>query len=256
MLIAATHKEFCVTKPPAGMRANSAISLALPLFLAVMAGLETAAAAESDAPTSAIVVTIPLAAPESTERDVASQHGLEPVERHNSRVLEQRIIVYRIPGGRAAADVLRQVRADARVSSVQPNFQYTPPPVRMPDSVIAGRPRDGTSSAKPNARPPPRQARSSRIAAGPQRRAWRRRPRRGRCRERAPHRLHRDRGPRPWVAISPGQPRTSLSWERRAADSKSHRHLAEGPDVRVTNSIPGPARQPSISGHSVGVSYA
>jgi hypothetical protein len=148
MLIAATHKEFCVTKPPAGMRANSAIALAWLLFFAVMAGLEAAAAAESDAPTGAIVVTIPLAAPESTERDVATQYGLEPVERHNSRVLEQRIIVYRIPGGRAAADVLRQVRADARVSSVQPNFQYTPSPLRMPDSVIAGRPRDGTSSAK------------------------------------------------------------------------------------------------------------
>ncbi len=144
MPIAATHKQFCVTKTAAGMRANITISLVLTIFLAVMAGMETLAAAESDAPTNAIVVTIPLAAPASTEQDVATQYGLEPVERRNSEVLEQRIIVYRIPGGRTAAEVLRQVGADARVSSVQPNFRYLPAPVRMPDPVIASRQRDGT----------------------------------------------------------------------------------------------------------------
>ncbi len=147
MSIAATHKEFRITAAPAGMRAGSAISLLLIVFC-VVTGFGAVAAEEAHAPSGGIVVTIPLGAPESTEQDVAAQYGLEAVERRSSQVLEQRIIVYRVPDGRAQADVLRQVGADARVSSVQPNFQYLPSPARGPNPVIASRQRDDTPPVK------------------------------------------------------------------------------------------------------------
>jgi hypothetical protein len=146
MSIAATHKEFCIGAAPAGMRAGSAISLLLIVFC-VVTGFG-AVAEEAHAPSGGIVVTIPLGAPESTEQDVATQYGLEAVERRSSQVLEQRIIVYRVPDGRAQADVLRLIGADARVSSVQPNFQYLPSPTRGPNPVIASRQRDGTPPVK------------------------------------------------------------------------------------------------------------
>jgi hypothetical protein len=147
MPIAATDKQRCTGEMPAGKGVDPALSLVLAVFFVVMAGFTTAAAEDSPSP-DAIVVTIPLAAPASTEQDVATQYGLEPVERRDSQVLEQRIVIYRIPHGRAAAEVLRQVGADARVSSVQPNFQYEPLPVREPDPVVASRQRDDTTPAK------------------------------------------------------------------------------------------------------------
>ena len=147
MSIAATHKEFCVTQTPARWGVPSAIVLVLALFVIVLTGFGAASAEEVQSP-DAIVVTIPLAAPESTEQDVAIQYGLEAIERRNSQVLEQRIVVYRIPQGRAASEVLRQVGADARVSSAQPNFQYEPLPVRVPEPIIASRQRDDTLPGK------------------------------------------------------------------------------------------------------------
>lgn len=143
-IASATHKTLSGTMRLARAHATSAIALAFALALCVPA----ASAGESQAQVSGIVVTIPLGAPESTEQDVATQYGLEPIERRDSQVLAQRIIVYRVPEGRVAADVMRQVGADTRISSVQPNFQYTPPPVPTPDPVIAGRQRDDTSSGK------------------------------------------------------------------------------------------------------------
>lgn len=147
MPIAATDTQRCARETPAGKGAGPPLSLVLALLFVVVAGFAAAAAEESQAP-GAIVVTIPLSAPESTEQDVASQYGLEPIERRNSQVLDQRIIVYRVPDGRVQADVLRLVGADARVSSAQPNFQYQPLPVRVPDPIIAGRQRDDTAPGK------------------------------------------------------------------------------------------------------------
>jgi hypothetical protein len=147
MPIATTDKQRCAGKSPAGKGAGPALPLVLALFFVVIAGFAAAAAEDSPSP-GAIVVTIPLTAPDSTEQDVATQYGLEPVERRDSQVLEQRIVVYRIPQGRAASEVLRQVGADARVSSAQPNFQYEPLPVRMPDPIIASRQRDDTLPSK------------------------------------------------------------------------------------------------------------
>lgn len=147
-IASATHKTFSVTKMPARARAPYAISLALALLFSANTIFQPAAAGEAQSQTADIVVTIPLAAPESTEQEVASQYGVEPIEQRSSQVLEQRIIVYRVPAGRAAADVMRQIGADARVSSVQPNFQYLPPQVPTQDPIIASRQRDDALSGQ------------------------------------------------------------------------------------------------------------
>lgn len=117
-------------------------------FVLSVACFDMAGAGETPTPAATIVVTIPLAAPESTEQDVATHYRLESIERRSSQVLEQRIIVYRIPDGRAPTDVLRQIGTDARVSSAQPNFQYLPPADQATDPVVASRQHDTTPVGK------------------------------------------------------------------------------------------------------------
>ncbi|MFM9850688.1 MAG: hypothetical protein ACKVP3_26615 [Hyphomicrobiaceae bacterium] len=157
-IASATHMQFGAAEAPAEGRITSAILLALVLFLVVMTGFATAHAGESPTTAASIVVTIPLAAPDSTEQDVATHYRLEPIERRSSQVLERRIVVYRIPDGRAQAEVLRQISLDARVSSAQPNLEYLPPSDRTPDPVVAGRTRENT--------PPGKAARRATASAG------------------------------------------------------------------------------------------
>ena len=157
MLIAdATRKQLAITGTQARMSRASA-TLALCMALAAV----TVGAASADAPptsTAKIVVTFPITAPDSTEQDVAARYRLEPIERRDSPALARRIVVYRIPDGRAQADVLNQIGADARVSSAQPNFAYTAPLDQAPDPVVASRPREET--------PPGRTRRRGTASAG------------------------------------------------------------------------------------------
>jgi hypothetical protein len=147
-IASATHMPFGVAATRAERRIAIAISRVLALILVALTGFGTARAGESPTTATAIVVTIPLAAPDNTEQDVATHYRLEPIERRSSQVLQRRIVVYRIPDGRAQAEVLRQISADARVSSAQPNLEYLPPSDRTPDPVVASRTRENTPSGK------------------------------------------------------------------------------------------------------------
>ena len=166
--------QFGAAETPAEGRITSAIFLALALFLVVMTGFATARAGESPTPANAIVVTIPLTAPDSTEQDVATHYRLETIERRSSQVLERRIVVYRIPDGRTPVDVLRDISGDARVSSAQPNLEYLPQPDQTPAPVIASRPRDDKPSGKAARRtagkpePARHRATSPRLALAPE----------------------------------------------------------------------------------------
>ena len=170
-IASATHAIFRCPRPSARRSAGLVAAVALALLAATGARAE-----EAVVPAEAIVVTIPLSSPDSTEQDVAIRYGIEPVERRNSQVLEQRVIVYRIPDGRAPADVVRQV--SARHPGHQRPAQCA---VRAADRANAGCGRwpavTGTTTrlpAKQNTVPPLQQARPSRIAAAQRpHRAWR-----------------------------------------------------------------------------------
>lgn len=136
-IASATHAIFRCPRPSA----RRSVGLVAAVALALLAATGTRAD-EPVALAGTIVVTVPLASPDSTEQDVALRYGIEPVERRDSQVLEQRVIVYRIPDGRAPADIVRQVSADTRVTSAQLNVQYVPPTERMPDAAMASRQRD------------------------------------------------------------------------------------------------------------------
>jgi hypothetical protein len=90
--------------------------------------------AQSVAPTTAevsgetVIVAFPLSAPESVEEDVAKEHKLEFVRRLEIGLSDRRIVVYRVSGGRSAAEVVAALKGDVRVSSAQENFRYTLPP--------------------------------------------------------------------------------------------------------------------------------
>ena len=150
MLIAgATYKQSGVTGTQAGMNGSSIIPLGLAMCIIFAAAcIGTASAGEPSTSAAAIVVTFPITAPDSTEQDVAAQYRLEPIEQRTSQVLARRIVVYRIPAGRTQADVLKQIGADARISSAQPNFEYMAPMDQPPDPVVAGGPPAQTPSGK------------------------------------------------------------------------------------------------------------
>lgn len=83
-----------------------------------------------------------LSTPERVEEDVAREHRLEIVGRFPLQGLGKRIVRYRIPDGRAAADVVAILRADQRVASAQANLRYR-----------LHAPATATSSAKPQGPP-------------------------------------------------------------------------------------------------------
>lgn len=142
----ATHKQFGVTGTQARM--SSSVILALAMCIACVAACIGTASAGDPTSASAILVTFPITAPDSTEQDVAAQYHLEAIERRTSQVLARRIVVYRVPDGRAQADVLKLISADVRVSSAQPNLEYMAPIEQPSDPVVASRPRQETQSEK------------------------------------------------------------------------------------------------------------
>ena len=167
LIVAATHKLFGVIETQASMRGPFIIASALSVVIALLAaGMATATAGESPRP--AIIVAIPIAAPDGTEQDVAAQYGLELIEQRSSQILAQRLIVYRIGDDRPQAEVLKQVGADARVSSAQPNMQYVAPLEQPSDPVVAGRPRQEETQPEKNA--PSVTATAAPAKSGPDRR--------------------------------------------------------------------------------------
>ncbi len=149
LFVSATYKLFGVIRAQVRMRGSSTIASALSMGIAVLAaGVATATAGESPRPPAAIIVAIPITAPDSTEEDVAAQYGLELLEQRTSRVLARRLVVYRIADERPQAEVLKQIGADVRISSAQPNLEYMPPLEQPADPVVASRPRKETQPEK------------------------------------------------------------------------------------------------------------
>jgi hypothetical protein len=166
LIVAAIHKLFGVIGTQARMRGSSIVALALSAGVALLAaGMATAIADEPPRP--AIIVTIPLAAPDGTEQDVATQYDLELIEQRSSQVLARRLVIYRIADDRPQAEVLKQIGADVRVSSAQPNLQYMAPLEQPSDSVVASRPR---KEAQPDKIAPRVTAKAAAGKSGPDRR--------------------------------------------------------------------------------------
>lgn len=197
-IVGATQKQFSVTGTQARMNGSSVMPLALAVCVVFVAAcIGTASAGEPPTSGAAIVVTFPITAPDSMEQDVATQYHLEPIERRTSQVLARRIVVYRIPAGRTQADVLKQIGADARVSSAQPNFQYMAPVDQAPDPVVAG--------GSPDQTPPGKAGRRATVTAG------------------KPE-SHRGRASNPRLALArENTPRASLPREEPASTSQRSR---------------------------------
>jgi hypothetical protein len=169
LIVGAIHKLFGIIGRQARMRGSSIIASALSMGIVLLAaGLGIATAGEAPRPAAAIIVTIPVTAPASTEEDVAAQYGLELIEQRNSQVLARRLVVYRIADDRPQAEVLKQIGADVRVSSAQPNLQYMAPLEQPADPVVASRPRKET---QPEKIAPRAMATASAGKSGPDRRS-------------------------------------------------------------------------------------
>lgn len=101
-------------------------------------------AAEAQPGGDIILAGFPFSTPEGVEEDVAREHKLEIIGRFSLQALGKRIVRYRIPDGRAAADVVMILRGDRRVVSAQANLRY-----RLRDPA----PATAVSSAKPQVVP-------------------------------------------------------------------------------------------------------
>jgi subtilisin family serine protease len=71
-----------------------------------------------------VLVTVARTAPESIDDAVAQSHGLQVLERMTIRLVDRRIVRYRIADRRPVATLLAALRADARVFEPQPNYYY------------------------------------------------------------------------------------------------------------------------------------
>jgi hypothetical protein len=71
-----------------------------------------------------ILAAFHASAPESTEEELAKQHGLEIVRRMTLPSLNLRVVTYRARDGSNPAEVVQRLRADQRVSSAQMNVAY------------------------------------------------------------------------------------------------------------------------------------
>lgn len=71
-----------------------------------------------------ILAAFQASTPESTEEELAKQHGLEIVRRMTLPSLDLRVVTYRARDGSNPAEVVQRLRADQRVSSAQMNVAY------------------------------------------------------------------------------------------------------------------------------------
>lgn len=71
-----------------------------------------------------VLISLPLASPQSLEDDVAQAFNLTILERTAMSLVDQRLVRLRIPDSRAVPAVVAALLADARVPLAQPNFYY------------------------------------------------------------------------------------------------------------------------------------
>lgn len=71
-----------------------------------------------------ILTAFHASAPESTEEELARQHGLEIVRRVTLSSLDLRVVTYKLRDSSISAEILERLRADPRVSSAQANVAY------------------------------------------------------------------------------------------------------------------------------------
>ncbi len=76
------------------------------------------------ADTATILAAFQASAPESTEEELARQHGLDIVRRLTLSSLNLRVVTYKLRDSKASAEVVERLRADPRVSSAQANVAY------------------------------------------------------------------------------------------------------------------------------------
>lgn len=80
--------------------------------------------AQDGAENTTILAAFHTSTPESTEEELAKQHGLEIVRRMTLPSLDLRVVTYRARHGSASAEIVQRLRADPRVSSAQVNVAY------------------------------------------------------------------------------------------------------------------------------------
>ncbi len=71
-----------------------------------------------------ILAALHASAPESTEEELAKQHGLEIVRRATLSTLDLRVVTYKVRGHSDSAEIVQRLRADSRVSTAQANVAY------------------------------------------------------------------------------------------------------------------------------------
>jgi hypothetical protein len=122
---------------------------------------------EQTASAETIVLAFPLSASPAQIDAVGQHYGLQLLERKVSQVLDQHLIVFRVPADRDANDLLRQLAADARIASAQLNRQYGPvdPAARAP-LVANAVPREKVAKAASSQSVKSREGRPPRASAG------------------------------------------------------------------------------------------
>ena len=113
-----------------------------------------------------VLVAFAASAPESSEEEVAHEHGLELVDRTELPALGMRIARYRVRGNRSMAAIIASLRTDQRVQQAQGNFQYRPAPPSTPAAFAAAKPDDGPS-ASARRRSDPKTAAINKVAQKP-----------------------------------------------------------------------------------------
>lgn len=84
---------------------------------------QTATLLPDSAPDEVLVSLAPTA-PETVEEQVAQSYGIQLIGRWSLDLLDTRLVLYRIPDGRAVAAVVATLSADQRINAPQPNYYY------------------------------------------------------------------------------------------------------------------------------------
>lgn len=100
---------------------------------------------QTPAEPASILAAFHASAPESTEEEVAMQHGLDIVRRMTLPSLDLRVVTYRARAGSNPAEIVQRLRADQRVSSAQINVAYR---AVEPDDTKVGRAEPPLNTAK------------------------------------------------------------------------------------------------------------